>query len=355
MERIAARDPSPKMLLIVSHYALHDPDPETETWQQQTGAGPMWGGDPHMDGINSVRGTAAGAIAALIFADRGCFLALEPAALAVIHHRSIAVRSCAAEILLAMLNFDRPRAVLLFLELCDGADAVLGTHHIGDFLHHACYDQYAELRDLMLRMLTLENKKAREAAATQITVASLHLPLAIGDFPRVLAADPDCRRSAAFVFAANLGKPRFAELCQQHLAQLFDDPNEEVRASAANCFRHLPATQVSSEEGLMRRFVESAACTENSWDLVDPLKDAATALPEIVCRLPERLIEEQRAFPENKHIESRRWTHDLPALIARLYEQTRDAAVETRCLNIIDDMLELGFSEIDQELEKVER
>ena len=30
-------------------------------------------------------------------------------------------------------------------------------------------------------------------------------------------------------------------------------------------------------------------------------------------------------------------------------------AIDLKRLNIIDDMLELGFSEIDQELEKVER
>ena len=105
----------------------------------------------------------------------------------------------------------------------------------------------------------------------------------------------------------------------------------------------------------MRRFVASAACVKNSYDLVVPLEKAVTALPEIVCRLPERLIEEQRASDNSTHIESRRWTHHLPSLIARLYEQTREPKIKTRCLNIIDDMLELGFGEIDQELEKVER
>ncbi len=32
-----------------------------------------------------------------------------------------------------------------------------------------------------------------------------------------------------------------------------------------------------------------------------------------------------------------------------------DAAIKRRCLNIIDDMLELGFSEIEKELAQVER
>lgn len=105
----------------------------------------------------------------------------------------------------------------------------------------------------------------------------------------------------------------------------------------------------------MRRFVESAACVENSYDLVAPLEKAVTALPEIVCRLPERLIEEQRASNDGKPLEVRRWTHHLPSLITRLYEQTHEPEIKTRCLNIIDDMLELGFTEIDQELEKVDR
>ena len=105
----------------------------------------------------------------------------------------------------------------------------------------------------------------------------------------------------------------------------------------------------------MRHFVESAASVENCHDFVVPPQRAVSALPEIVCRLPERLIEEQRTSPDGQHIRVRRWTHDLPALIARLYEQTLDPPVKKRCLNIIDDMLELGFGEIDRELEKVDR
>jgi len=355
IKRLAQLSPSRNLAAIVSHYAVKDADPEKETWREESGGHKTWGGDPHFQGINTVRGTAAESIASLLFADRTFMPLLESAALSVIHDRSIAVRSCAVEILLAMLNFDRPRAVRLFLELCDGADEVLATPGINRFLHYACFDHYQDLRAVMLKMLTMEMKEARAAAARQIAVASFHEPLALEDLAGVLARDADCRRAVAGVFAHNIGAPRIAAKCREHLAVLFDDADKEVRAAAAGCFRNLTADQVLMEEVLMRRFIDSAACTENSHYLIAPLENAVTALPEVVCRLPERLIEEQRSDDRLQPVESRRWTHRLPSLITRLYDQTPDNNVKARCLDIIDGMLELGFSEIDEALEKVER
>jgi hypothetical protein len=355
IRKIAARKPLTSVLHIAAHYALNDPDPEKETWRERTGKSRTWGGDPLAQGINSVRGAAAEAIASLLFADPKYYAATEPTVLSLVHDPSVAVRSCVVLILVAILNFDRPTAVSLFLKVVEGSDDVLGTPYVDQFLHYATYDHYPALRSLMLRMLKLENEHAREFAARQITVASFHEPLAQENLAQVFAGDATCRKAAAGVFSKNLGQARVAKTCRKHLPTFFDDSDKEVRAAAADCFREVPPEKLADEKELMHRFIDSAACPENNYDLVSALENSVNTLPDVICRLPERLIADHRSRGADKHIEVRTWTYHLPALITRLYDQTRDPNTKTRCLDIIDGMLELGFSDIESELQKVER
>jgi len=350
---LAEKSPPHGIIPVVCHYAMNDPDPKTEQWQEKSGGSLVWGGDPHFHGMNSVRGAAAEALGSLLFADPSSFVEIESAVLSVVHDRSIAVRSCAMVCLVAMINFDRERAVRLFLELCNGADAVLDTHYSEQFIYHATYQHYQSLRHVLLRMLMSEDEGARAIAGRQITLAAFHDPLAVEDVQQVLSADDVCRKAAAGIYAHNLGREAARAICQERLASLFNDSDPKVRASASDCFRLLPAELLVQEQNLMFQFIESPACLENSHDLIHALEESAEPLPEVICRVPERLIAEQRS--QGQSIESRRWTHHLPALIARLYEQTPDADIKSRCLDIIDGMLELGFSEIEKELAQVER
>ncbi len=355
IKHIAYREPSAAILPIVSYCAINDPDPEKETWSEENGGQPLWGGDPHFQGMNSVRGAAAEAIAGLLFKKHDYFSLLEPAILSLLNDPSTAVRACAVLILTASLNFDRVVAVDRFLELCGGHEALLGTRYVEQFLYHGCYDQYAKLRPTMLRMLTFsEDKEARTIAAGQITIASFHDNLAAEDLPQVYGADAVCRKAAADIYAHNLGNARVADICRENIVRFFDDPDKEVRAAAAACFHNLAEDRLLKEEDLMQVFINSQACLENTDSLIRALEESVLKLPEVVCALPERLIADQRAYAGTEHVDARRWTYRLPSLIARLYEQTRDEAVKTRCLNIIDGMLELGFGEIESELQKVE-
>ena len=356
IQRIADRNPPERLLDIVSHYAINDADPADRDRGLTVNGKPASERDPYSDGINSTRGAAAHAIAALLFANKSHYHSLQPAIRALVADRSVAVRSCAVAPLVAMLNFDRPTAVKLFLLLCDGAQPVLKTPTVDEFLHYAVYDRYADLRALLLRMLQMaDDAKARETAARQITVAAFHEPLAIEDLGLVFAADATCRNASAGVYAHNLSIDRVADECRRHLPQFFDDEDKDVRATAADCFRRLSDAQLTREQPLMQRFIASRACLEHSEDLVIPLENSAATLPEIICSLPERLIAEHKSSGATEHIEQRRWIYHLPALVTRVYGQTSDAQQKVRCLNIIDEMLRLGFTEVDAELAKVER
>lgn len=355
IRRISEGQPPRAIISIACHYAMNDADPDRERWQEMSEGTPLWGGDPHFHGMNSVRGAAAEALASLLFSDHRCFAEIEPAVLSVVHDRSIAVRSCAILCLVAMLNVDRDRAVRLFLELSEDADAVLNTPYAEQFIHHASYRHYEHIRPLLQHMLGAAVEGTRSVASRQITLAAFHESSATEDVLQVLAGDDVCRKAAAEIYAHNLGRAALRSVCAERLAQLFDDVDPKVCSAASSCFRLLPSALLTQEQDLMFRFIESQACLENSHELTHALEKCAEPLPEVICRLPERLIAEHRAQRCGQYIEVGRWNYQLPALIVRLYEQTFDASIKCRCLNIIDGMLELGFSEIENELAQVER
>ncbi len=151
-----------------------------------------------------------------------------------------------------------------------------------------------------------------------------------------------------------LGIPN-TQVCSTWLAKFFQDSDSDVRAAAADCFRNLPSNLLSNELKIISDFIDSPACIDNSHQLIHPLEESTERLPDMICRVPERLIAEHRSATPTQNFESRRWIYHLPALVARLYEQSADADIKRRCLDIIDGMLELHVSEIEKELEQVER
>src|SRR6185436_19642591 len=102
------------------------------------------------------------AIGRLLFADKSRWPLLEKAVETLVVDQSLAVRACAVRCLIPVLNINRDRAVNLFLKLCIGGEAIMGTPDIDQFLHYALSSHYHELRDLTISMLTHKNKFARE-------------------------------------------------------------------------------------------------------------------------------------------------------------------------------------------------
>lgn len=353
---IAERDLPESVYAIVSYYAINDPDPDKELWQiPALGSTAYFAGDAVLNGINTVRGAAAGGIAALLFADPKRSEKLKAAVNALIEDPSLAVRACAVEALIALLNCDRDKAVVWFLRLCETAEPILGTQWIDNFLYYAVITHYSTLRPLLQKMLGGSAPESRKVAARQICLASLSDPEAAKDAEAIDEAGELPRTAAAEIYAANLCQPTLSTLCRAQLRRYFNDESPNVRAAAAMCFRQISDAQLQQETELIGAFLESLAFEEGMTELLFALEDSKMLLPEIICRIPERLIEKYRASQNSGAIDAIHWTHMMPALVLRLYEQTGDAATKTRCLNVIDAMIELDFGSIQTELMKVER
>jgi F0F1-type ATP synthase delta subunit len=342
------------LIELICHYAVNDPDPAKDYWNEQTGTGECrFRGDPRSLGINSIRGRAALAIGTLLFADAAYWPKVRTAVESLCEDKSIAVRSCAVSCTLALLNIDRDEAVRLFLKLARGAEKALVNGEASNFLYHAIQNHYTQLRPLLLQMLNYVEEKAKEIAARQITLAYFHEAEASEDFGKVMSGDETCRAAAAYVFAYNISSNSVSAVCRERLIVLFSDPSKKVRDEAARCFRRLKDNALSDESILINAYLESPAFEDGDNDLANALYQSTALLPDIVCAIPNKIMDRYESADASRDIY--RDCFYLPELVLRVYRQTSNDITRSQCLDTIDRMLKTDLDDIVSELDKVAR
>ncbi|MBF2046554.1 MAG: hypothetical protein IGS54_04130 [Elainella sp. C42_A2020_010] len=340
---------------ITIWYALNDPDPEQELWRTEAQSGQFYyGGDILTAGINSVRGNAATAIARLIFADKNRGTYFLTAIQEMVRDSSIAVRTCVAETLIAMLNYDRDLAVDLFLELCATEDMLCGTKTVEQFLYYALQTHFETLKPIIDRMLVSNLPKVVKVGARQACVASLGIEEAGSLASYCLSGTKAHRLAAAEIFVANLRSAHFREFYENTLIQLFNDSDAEVRSEATKCFFHFEE-ELEKYINLVNHFIQSPAFINNSHDLIWSLEKTSAKLPEsiyLVCdRFVADLVDEHEG---GKSI--LRDARSISLLLIRIYSQNdKNQSLQSQCLDLIDRMVEIGVYGLDQALEPYER
>jgi hypothetical protein len=176
------------------------------------------------------------------------------------------------------------------------------------------------------------------------------------DLAEVLRGDAVCRAAAAHVFADGLGCDPVRANCRENLKKLFHDPEKSVRDMTDLCFRNISDEQLAGESDLITAFINSDAFADDAAQLCLALKDTTALLPNVVCAVAEKLIELHRQrHGEQAFDRFYSSGHYIAELVVRLYQQTIDAKIKSRCLDIIDEMLRVEIWGADGELEKAER
>ncbi len=343
---------------ILTYYALNDSDPEQESWRTSApGGGVYYGGDIHMAGINSTRGSAMSAIASLIFADKDRVPHFLHTLQQAVSDSSIAVRTCVAEALIATLNYDRNLAVNLFLELCETEDILLGTQPIEYFLYYALPTHFKDLVPVLERMLSSGLPQVVSVGSRQACRSALELNEAIPLMELCLTASETetHRLAAAEIFGANLRSTQYREFCEEKLIQLFNDPDERVRDEAAKCFFKFEKDELGKYTNLIRSFVDSPAFIDNCHDLIYALKETTAKLPDITCLICEKFVDSFDMATADTRTSYAADSDFISELIIRVYSPSRNKALQSRCLNIIDRMAQLGIYGLDKALQQFER
>ena len=347
----------PEAIDLVAWYATEDPDPQQEMWRTQVspGKGYYYGGDILFCGINTTRGRAAQAMARLIEIDDKRIAHLQPALEKVVQDPSIAVRSCVAQALLAVLRHDRDLAVGLFRQLCNTEAALFQTRFIEEFLKFALQTHFQELSQVLERMIASQLPEVASAGGRQACLAALDLPEAADIAELCLSGSEAKRIGAAQVMAANVKTATYRSFCEDALIKLFNDPRDDVRAEAAKCFSSFEGTQLEEYVHLVTQFVFSNAFQKNYYPLLNALEETTAKLPEVTLSACERFVDIARTAISNTGTEEA-WNADtVIKLTLRTYQQSSDDTVRARSLNLIDRFMEYGTYGIDKALGDFER
>jgi hypothetical protein len=348
VEMLAKRELPQRVLEVISYYAIADHDPVEDTWKEQ-------GGDPHHQGINCVRGQAAEAIGALLFADHARLADLQPVLFALANDPTVCVRTCAIRAFSPLLNSSRDLAVELLLQACGSCEDLWGTHPFEHFIHYAVFTHYGQLRELLQSALKSTNEKAVDNASTQIVRAELD-GIDVGDDAAVIRRGTEAmRKAAADVYARNLGSKFVGDTCAEHLKEFFHDDSSSVRDEVSSAFFRLSGPRLLELREFIAQFIESKCFQNETYRLLHALEESNVQLPEIVGRAAERVLEFLGEEGTSIAHHGSMIAHTISTLVIRQYEQTTHSAVKKQCLDLIDQMERVGYLGLSEELGKIDR
>ena len=324
-----------------------DPDPDRELARTAASSGkPFFGGDLLVAGLNSTRGSAARAIADVLFRGPEYVEHFLRALAALATDPILGVRAQAAEALRALMNHRLELALDLTEELLIGADIdLLGTRFVVALLISGLARRPKQFAPHLKRALDGPDTAA-EYAGQAWAVGHLRRTLPEPLPTQIADLSPAARRGAAQVLA---GYP-VDEL--PALRELFTDDDAGVRAAAASALRALPDLAPEDADPLLRIFVDSTAYAEHFDIPISALAHSTQILPDATITACERAI----AFAGTAlgDITTRHpITADyLISIVLRLYRQG-DAATRLHCLDVIDQLSESRAYDLDLKLNEV--
>jgi hypothetical protein len=337
-----SRPANARMVSFIEVYS-DDPDPEREFARTETPTGFYFGGDLFMAGLNSTRGQAALAAASALFASDEHVERLLPVVERLANDPVMAVRVCAAEAVVALLNHAPDRALVIARELFDCDLDVHDAAFTERLLVFAVLRGPDTFADILAQVIAGPDAVAQHGGRVW-AVAYVRDGTPAGVATDVQGLPPAARRGAAEVFANNpTGQINT-------LVGLFDDDDAEVRRISSGVLRHLADLEPEEVELLIRGFLASASFDEHFDGLIHELSQARTTLPAGTIDVCERAV--AAAGGDMNDIRTARAAvgRDLITIILRLYRQGHDA-LRSRCLDLIDRLTELNALGVSEALE----
>lgn len=208
---------------------------------------------------------------------------------------------------------------------------------------------------ILQRMLQSSVPDVARVGARLACVASLITEHAHPLAERSLSGSEPQRVGAAEIFTSHLRLASFRNFCEQALFQLCNDPSEKVHSQIATCFNEFEGGQLGDYGRLIEAFVQSPAFVTNPYFLIHALETTTAKLPEITCLVCETFFERMCANDLNLYGQSIVRADVVGKLLLRVYSQQREKALQTRCLNLIDRMLQFGEYSLNQVLAEYNR
>lgn len=340
-----------ELVALVTWYATKANNPESD----RDLAADSSGDQLLQQGLNCVRGSAAGTITHLVYAREDNFARLRPAIEELVSDHVMAVRATAARILLALLRYHVDDALTLFETLVDGADdRLLASRHAQDFLRYRTAVDFVRLRPIMERMVRSDLPDVRSAGAAWITLAALSEADAHELARACLRGSEPERLGAARVYAANLTQARYRKPCEDALQTLFDDEAGEVRKAAATALTRLNGAELGEFAPLAQIFIRSRAATDS--DILHALTATTARVPELALNACEKIIQGFGPDASDLRTAAARSAGQVTEILIRAYADTDGApTLRERALDLIDLSLRLNIYGAHRALQEHDR
>jgi hypothetical protein len=333
--------PLPRAIIeMLESYATEDPDPEADP----SGTTDRPGSEALAQrGLNSVRGGIAYELARFVWNNTDLVEPLLPAITSLVADPTMAVRSMAADIIVALLRDDPARALDLFDRLMtDATDDLLAIRSVNEVMRYRLGPDFVRLRPHLERMVESPTEDTQTSGAALATIAALANDEA-RDLADECAAGTEAQRiGAAKVCAANLTSARFRDRCEEQLVVFFDDPSKAVRDGAATVVRQFEGNDMSDYPDLIAAFNRSAAGGENVDDLLFALSETTNVAADIALDSCAEILERIAGSDRGARLEGLQHADQVSQILVRVYADG-DAAVMNRALDLIDRSLELNI------------
>jgi len=339
------------LLDLVTEWALTDPDPGEERWQEDNYGNNHYHAEPYNQGINCNRGAGIQTVSLCRMwkdvpqTDRVLEL-LEKA----VADPSTAVRSVIVECLNWTLHHGQDeRTLQLFEQVMNGHPRLLQSPPTHKFLHRCTRHHFFRIRPFIEQMLAdTDHNNTRQNGAALACLAAFDHSEAEELVRRVLSGDAVMRRGAAQVYARNLAHPALSqscrELCRERLTFLMHDPDENVRSSVGNCFEYLKNSDFYSVQDFVRAYAFSPALAVSSRKYIVYLLDIVEHEHKLPLEAAERYLgieESKRKVGERSRLDGAEGD-ELTRLILNVYTHTLDGITKSRSLELFERLLVAG-------------
>lgn len=291
-------------------------------------------------GLNSNRGQTALAVAALLLHSDQYLPTLATLTDQLANDPSIAVRSCAADAVRALMTRDMPRALNAADQLFAAADeAIYSATTAQHLLIAALYKDPARFAPTLARALQTADESATGAGRVW-AVATLR-GAQLGNVPTsVQELSPRARQGAAEVLSGNLTDSHTV------MPALFNDTDSAVREKASHALRDIDHLTPGQADNLIRAFTSSPAFTDHYGQLLTGLHHHPGPLPSEAIDACEAVTTTLGTSMSDIRTRHGAAGYDLVPVTLRLYRQgTHDQRI--RCLDIIDQLVEAGAYGLD--------
>lgn len=204
-------------------------------------------------------------------------------------------------------------------------------------------------------MVDSKDATVAAAGARQPCVASLDVEEARLLAEKCLSGTEAQREGAAEVYSANLRTARYRSVCEDALAQLFNDESEKVRSAASKCFFYLGEGQLGQYVNVIDAFVQSDAFVAEHGRLIHALEQTTAELPQESILTCERFLDVVGGDAADIRTSAARHADDVVQILVRTYNQSRNPEMQARCLDLFDRMAELGIYGVSRALDQYER